>query len=200
MFVMFGCIPWNTKWEVLDCLVEWKALVEKLSGRKMKVLCTDNGGKYTLNNFDDFLKKKEVLHECAVPNPSEHNGIAEKFNSTLVEMVCSTLISDSKLPGSAFLRTLSPTKALEGTTPYKAWENKNELFASFWLWGFSKDERGKAWFKSKKMVIFLGYGQGTIGYHRLYDTNRLEVFYSRDVKIIKCFNQIKMVKLTITSL
>jgi len=47
------------------------------------------------------------------------------------------------------------------------------------------------------MVIFLGYGQGTIGYHRLYDTNRLEMFYSQDVKMIKCFNQIKMVKQTI---
>ena len=44
------------KAEVFDRFVEWKALVEKQSGQKLKVLRTDNGGEYTSNKFEEFLK------------------------------------------------------------------------------------------------------------------------------------------------
>jgi len=44
------------KAEVFDRFVEWKALVEKQSGQKLKVLRTDNGGEYTSNKFEEFLR------------------------------------------------------------------------------------------------------------------------------------------------
>jgi len=84
------------------------------------------------------------------------------------------------------LRNLSPTKALEGATPYEAWTNKKPSVNNLRVFGceafahIPKDEREKLDSKARK-CIFLGYGQGTKGY-RLYDTNRLRVFYSRDVK------------------
>ena len=40
------------KARVFDRFVEWKALVEKQSGQKLKVLRTDNGGEYTSNKFE----------------------------------------------------------------------------------------------------------------------------------------------------
>ena len=85
------------KAEVFDRFVEWKALVEKQSGQKLKVLRTDNGGEYTSNKFEEFLKREGVLHECTVPKTPEQNGIVERLNRTLAEMVRSMLI-DSKLP------------------------------------------------------------------------------------------------------
>ena len=81
---------------------------------------------------------------------------------------------------------MSPTKALEGTTPYEAWTDKKPSVNNLRVFGceafahIPKDEREKLDSKARK-CIFLGYGQGTKGY-RLYDTIRLKVFYSRDVK------------------
>ena len=36
---------------------EFKALVENLTGRKIKVLRSDNGGEYTSNEFKDFCRE-----------------------------------------------------------------------------------------------------------------------------------------------
>lgn len=39
------------KSEVFEKFLEWKAQVETFSGRKLKVLRTDNGGEYTSTEF-----------------------------------------------------------------------------------------------------------------------------------------------------
>ena len=44
----------KTKDEVFDKFVEFKASVENLIGRNIKVLRTNNGGEYTSNEFKDF--------------------------------------------------------------------------------------------------------------------------------------------------
>ena len=126
------------------------------------MLHTDNGGEYT---FKESLKTERVLHERAIPKAPEH---AERLDRTLLETVCSMLI-DSKLPHklwaevlstAAYLRNLSPTKALEGTTPYEAWTNKKPSVNHFSCEAFAhipKDEREKLDSKARKYV-FLGYG------------------------------------------
>jgi len=38
--------------------VEFKALVEKETGKKLKVLRSDNGGEYVLNYFKEFCAKE----------------------------------------------------------------------------------------------------------------------------------------------
>ena len=83
------------KSEAFNKFLEWKTLVENSSGHKLKVLHTNNGGEYMSTEMKSFLKKG-VHHELTVPKIPEQNGIAERLNRTLVEMVCS-MLSDSKL-------------------------------------------------------------------------------------------------------
>ena len=64
-------------------VVEWKAMVEKLTGRKLKVLRSDNGGEYTSEEFSKFLKSEGISHELTVPKSPEQNGVAERLNRTL---------------------------------------------------------------------------------------------------------------------
>ena len=59
--------PLKHKDEVFDRFLKWKALVEKSSGRKLKVLRTDNDGEYTSTKFEDYLEAKGVRHERTVP-------------------------------------------------------------------------------------------------------------------------------------
>jgi len=82
---------------VLQRFQEWKALVEKLSGRKVKTLRSDNGGEYTSTEFTLYLTKEGIKHELKTPHTPQQNGVAEQLNHTLIEGV-HTMLFDSKLP------------------------------------------------------------------------------------------------------
>ena len=51
------------KGEVFRKFIEWKAMVGKSNGKRVKTLRTDNGGEYTSKQFGDFLKREGKHHE-----------------------------------------------------------------------------------------------------------------------------------------
>ena len=65
----------KNKPEVNEKFVEWKALVENLTGQKLKTLRTDNRGEYTSAEFTMYLKKG-VRHEFTMPKTPQQNGVA----------------------------------------------------------------------------------------------------------------------------
>ena len=89
-------------------------------GQSVKILRTDNGGgEFTSTTFTEYLR---IKHELIISKCPQQNGVAEKLNRTLVEMVRS-MLADSKLAKSfwaeafvtaVYLRNCSPTKAVEG--------------------------------------------------------------------------------------
>lgn len=70
--------------EVFDQFREFKALVENMSGKNIKVLHSDNGGEYTDRDFTDFYAKEGIKREWTTPYNPEHNGVAERKNRTIV--------------------------------------------------------------------------------------------------------------------
>ena len=104
-------------------------MVERSSGMKLKKLRTDNGGEYTSNELEEYLRKNGVKHETSVPKNPQQNGVAERLNRTLIESVKS-MLSDLKLPKrfwaealptATYLHNRSPTNAVQKMTPYEAW-------------------------------------------------------------------------------
>ena len=104
------------------------------------------------------------------------------------------MLADSKLPHRfwaealstcVYLRNRSPTKALEGITPYEAWSGVKPDVSLLRVFGCSayahvpKVERNKLDYKTRKCVL-LGYGTSQKGY-RLYDVEHMKVVHSRDV-------------------
>jgi transposase InsO family protein len=70
----YSCKTWvyflKSKDEVLGKFKEFKALVENLSKRKIKILRLDNGGEYTSNEFGSFCIDVEIKRELTTPyNP-----------------------------------------------------------------------------------------------------------------------------------
>ena len=60
----------KTKDEVSCRFKEFKALVENLTRKKIKVLRSDNGGEYVNKDFTDFCAKEEIRKEWTAPyNP-----------------------------------------------------------------------------------------------------------------------------------
>ena len=168
-------------------------MVEKATGKRLKAIRTDNGGEFTSSEFEAHLRTEGVCHELTIPKNPEQNGVAERMNRTLVETVRS-MLSHANLPHrfwaealstAAYLRNRSPTKAVNGMTPYEAWSGQKPRVDHLRIFGcqafahIPKDERKKLDSKSKKCIL-MGYGTSTKGY-RLYDLLKRKVIFSRDV-------------------
>ena len=187
------CYMLKRKSEVFQKFMEWKSMVERATGRKLKTIRSDNGGEYTSQEFTNYLKDEGIHHEFTVPKTPEQNGVAERMNRTLQECV-RTMLSESNLPKhfwaealntANYIKNRSPTNALINKTPYEAWNGKKPNVDHLKVFGCTayahvpKDERKKLDSKAKK-CIFLGYGSNVKGY-RLYDVKSRKVIISRDV-------------------
>jgi transposase InsO family protein len=87
----------KSKDEVLRKFKEFKALVEILLERKIKILRSDNGGEYTSNEFGRFYRDVEIKRELTTPYNPQHNGATERNNRTIMEAI-KTMIHDQNLP------------------------------------------------------------------------------------------------------
>jgi transposase InsO family protein len=87
----------ENKDEVLRKFKEFKALVENLSERKIKILRSDNGGENTSNEFGKFWRDVEIKRELTTPYNPQQNGVAERKKRTIMEAV-NTMIHDQNLP------------------------------------------------------------------------------------------------------
>nr|GEW03870.1 retrovirus-related Pol polyprotein from transposon TNT 1-94 [Tanacetum cinerariifolium] len=79
------------KSESLECFKKFKAMVEKQSGKNVKVLRTDQGGKFLFMEFTAFCEEEGIKRELIAPYTPEQNGIAERKNRTVVEMARSMM-------------------------------------------------------------------------------------------------------------
>ncbi|KAL0309159.1 UNVERIFIED_CONTAM: Retrovirus-related Pol polyprotein from transposon TNT 1-94 [Sesamum radiatum] len=91
----------------------------------------DRGGEYLSGEFLNYLKENEILSQWAPPRTSQLNGISERRNQTLLDLVWS-MMSFTELPppfwGYAFERAtkllnMAPSKTVT-KTPYEIWHAK----------------------------------------------------------------------------
>ena len=178
----------KNKHEVFQKFLEWKAMVERSTGHKVKVLRSVNEGEYTSNEFEGYLKKEGIKHKYTIPKTPEQNGVSERMNRTLVEKVRS-MLRDSKLPQqfwaealttAVYLLNRSPMKTPLNRTPFEEWTgekprvNHLKIFCCTAYTHIPKDKRKKLDSKAKK-CIFLGYGGLRKGYC-LYNQRSLCLF------------------------
>ncbi|KAE8665032.1 hypothetical protein F3Y22_tig00112699pilonHSYRG00066 [Hibiscus syriacus] len=70
---------------------KFKAWVENQSGCKIQVIRSDNGKEYTSEQFNMFYKDAGIEHQLTAPYTPQQNGVSERNNITLMEMVRCTL-------------------------------------------------------------------------------------------------------------
>ena len=78
-------------------------------------LRTDNGAEYTAKQFKDYCRVSKIEQEFTVPETPQQNGVAERFNRTLVEMGRCLLIQ-AKLPKSYWVRALATSVHIRNLT------------------------------------------------------------------------------------
>ena len=76
---------------------KFRAEVENQLGKCIKVIRSDWGGEYLLGDFKDYLTQNEIVSQLTVAGTPQQNGVVERRNRTLLEMIRS-MMSYSTLP------------------------------------------------------------------------------------------------------
>ena len=79
------------KSEAFEKFKEFRAEVENQLGKCIKVIRSDRGGEYLLGDFKDYLTQNRIVSQLTAPGTPQQNGVAEKKNRTLLEMVRSMI-------------------------------------------------------------------------------------------------------------
>jgi transposase InsO family protein len=77
----------KTKDEALHYFKIYRGEVENQFAKKIKYLRSDRGGEYFSNEFFEFCAVHGIIHEKTPPYSPESNGIAERKNHTLTDLV-----------------------------------------------------------------------------------------------------------------
>ena len=77
----------KSKDEVLHYFKIYKAEVENQLEKKIKRLWSDRGREYFSNEFSKFCAVHDIIHERTPPYSPQSNGITERKNRTLTELV-----------------------------------------------------------------------------------------------------------------
>ncbi len=162
------------KSETFEKFKEFQSEVENQRDRKIKCLRSDRGGEYLSHEFGTHLRKCGIVSQLTPPGTPQRNGVSERRNRTLLDMVRS-MMSLTDLPLSfwgyaletaAFTLNRAPSKSVE-TTPYELWFGKKPKLSFLKVWGcdayVKKLQPEKLEPKAEKCV-FIGYPKETIGY------------------------------------
>ena len=87
----------RTKDEALEKFKLYKSEVENHLGCKIKTLQSDRGGEYFSLEFDNFYETHGIIHQSTALYTPQQNGVAERKNRTLMDMV-NAMLEFSGLP------------------------------------------------------------------------------------------------------
>lgn len=187
----------HKKSEVNEKLIEFVTLVKNQFKTKPKKFNSDRGGEYMSNYLENYFNSEGIEIQYTAPYTPELNGIAERKNRSLIEMV-RCMLNESKLPkifwGEAavtanYLQNRLETSSIK-KTPYEMLFNKKPRVKDIEIFGIKcyvkipKEKRKKLDKKSNELIL-LGYDENNSNIYRCYDTETNKIIISRDVSFIQ---------------
>ncbi|GKB34440.1 retrotransposon protein, putative, ty1-copia subclass [Tanacetum coccineum] len=113
------------KHEFFETFKVFKNEVENQIGKTIKAIRSDRGGEYISQEFKDYLKANGIVQQLTPPYTPQHNGVSERRNRTLLDMVQSMMnhtilplsFWDYALESATRILNMVPTKKVD-KTPY----------------------------------------------------------------------------------
>ncbi|GJR50420.1 retrotransposon protein, putative, ty1-copia subclass [Tanacetum coccineum] len=185
------------KHEVFETFKVFQKEVENQLGKTIKSLRSDRGGEYISQEFLDHLKDHGIIAHRTPPYTPQHNGVSERRNRTLLDMVRS-MMSQTTLPKSfwdyaletvARILNMVPTKKVE-KTPYEVWHGQAPKLSYLKVWGCEALVKRDTLTKPDKLeprsikCIFVGYPKETIGYSFYYPPEN-KVLVARNAEFLE---------------
>ncbi|EZA59689.1 Copia protein [Ooceraea biroi] len=158
------------KSEVAEKLKIFFAGAKADTGRKIKVLRTDNGREFINMEVNQILQRYGIRHQRTVSYSPEQNGAIEREMRTIVEAartmlhakkVSKTLWAEA-INTAVYIINRSGTSSIKDKTPYELWHGKSPDLSTIKIFGSEvfahilKQIRRK-WDSKAKKRIFVGY-------------------------------------------
>ena len=142
--------PIKERSEALDKFKIFNAEVESQHDLKVKIVRSDRGEEYygrhtpydqVLGPCARFLMENGIVAQYSTPGKPQQNGVAERRNRTLMDMVRS-MMSYSTLPINLWMEALKtaiyilnrvPSKSVP-KTPYELWTGREPSLNHFRVW------------------------------------------------------------------
>ncbi|GJV73070.1 retrotransposon protein, putative, ty1-copia subclass [Tanacetum coccineum] len=185
------------KHEVFETFKVFQKEVENQLGKTIKSLRSDRGGEYMSQEFLDHLKDHGIIAHRTPPYTPQHNGVSERRNRTLLDMVRS-MMSQTTLPKSfwdyaletaARILNMVPTKKVE-KTPYEVWHGQAPKLSYLKVWGCEALVKRDTLTKPDKLeprsikCIFVGYPKEIMRYCFYYPPEN-KVLVARNVEFLE---------------
>jgi hypothetical protein len=185
------------KSSALDHFKKFRSMVEKETGEMIACLRTDRGGEFTSIDFRNYCEENGIKRQLTAAYTPQQNGIAERKNRTLLDMV-RCMITSKDIPKrfwpeavnwANYVLNRSPAAALSDVTPEEAWSSTKPSVKHFRIFGciayahIPDAQRKKLDNKSTK-CIFLGVSEESKAY-RLYNPVTKKIVISRDVIFVE---------------
>ncbi|GJV97012.1 retrovirus-related pol polyprotein from transposon TNT 1-94 [Tanacetum coccineum] len=131
------------KSEVFETFKKFKATVEKTTGQYIKALRSDRGGEYLSISFIKFCEEQGIKRFLTTPYTPQQNGIAERKNQTIMNMVRSMLKSKN-MPKEfwaeavqcvVYIKNRCPHVKLGDKTPQECWSGVKPMVSHFKVFG-----------------------------------------------------------------
>ncbi|KAL0439391.1 UNVERIFIED_CONTAM: hypothetical protein Slati_2422100 [Sesamum latifolium] len=106
------------KFEAFGRFKEYRLEVKNQTSRKIKTLQSDRSREYLSGEFVDYLKENRILSQWTPPGTPQLNGVAERKNQTVLDMV-RFMISFIELPPSFWGYAIETAVKLLNMTPSK---------------------------------------------------------------------------------
>ncbi|RVX00946.1 Retrovirus-related Pol polyprotein from transposon TNT 1-94 [Vitis vinifera] len=147
----------HNKNEALEAFKVFKAEVEKQYDKQIKIVRSDRGGEYYGRYLEDgqspgpfakFLQEHGIVTQYTMLGSPDQNGVAERRNQTLLDMVRS-MLSNSKLPKflwtgafktAVYILNRVPTKVVL-KTPFELLKGWKPSLRHMRVWGCSSEVR-----------------------------------------------------------
>lgn len=205
------------KSDTFSCFKKFHALAETHTGSNVKkvnlikrtqhnreqltALGTDNCGEYLSHAFKEYLENHGIHHQLTIAYTPQQNGVAERMNRTLMDLIRSMLQTASleksfwaeALSTAVYIRNRVLSRSLpEHITPHHRWFHKPPNISHVRVFGCQcwyvvpKKDVKKLDPRSREGVM-VGYSSQSKGY-KIWDTGFKKFVLSRDVTFHESFN------------
>ena len=182
---------------VLEAFKTYKSFVEKNTGKKIKVLQSDNGREFCNTEFDIFLRSEGIERRLTIAHTPQKNGIAERMNRTILEMARCMFLQSKLTPSfwgeavttACHVRNRCPTSCLGGCTPYEKWTGESPNLDHLRIFRAKVYVLNKIPGKDKfaprsRKGTFVGYPRESKGY-RIWIPAERKIVIARDIKFLE---------------
>ncbi|SOV06214.1 uncharacterized protein UDID_19480 [Ustilago sp. UG-2017a] len=163
--------PLCTKGAALTALRRWITRMERATDRKLKMLCSDNGGEWCSLGAEDWQTQEGFKWQKSILGISVQNGraerairsVQEKMRSMLIGRACPRELWPYAITAAAHVMNLTPSatktiphEAFYGTTAHKLAQQLQVFGCLAWVHVQQKDQQGKYRARAKP-AIMIGY-------------------------------------------